>query len=260
LNVRNTLWELLDFGVIPVINENDTVSVEELMPTFGDNDRLAALVTALLRAPLLVILSDVQGLYTGDPADANSTLISTVHAVDEAVKALVRDKATGLSKGGMASKLEAVRIVTTSGENAIIASGRDLQVLTRVMAGEEVGTLFMTQGKPVSPWKRWIAFSSRTRGKLHLDAGAARAIVHDGRSLLAIGIRAAEGDFEKGDIVAVFDPQGKEIARGLTNYSQRDVEHIKGLKSSKIAQVLGYCPYEEVIHRDNLALLGVGRA
>jgi glutamate 5-kinase len=259
LNVRNTLWELLDFGVIPVINENDTVSVEELMPTFGDNDRLAALVTTLVRAPLLIILSDVEGLYTGDPADANSTLIPLVHAVDESIRALVRDKATGLSKGGMASKLEAARIVTAAGENAIVASGRDVRVLSRVMAGEAVGTLFLAQSKAVSSRKRWLAFSSRPRGKLILDAGAARAIARDGRSLLAIGIQSSEGDFQKGDIVAVCDPQGQEIARGLTNYCRRDIEHIKGLKSNKIAQVLGGCPYEEVIHRDNLAVVGVAR-
>jgi len=160
LNVRNTLLQLLNYGVIPVINENDTVSVEELMTTFGDNDRLAAMVTNLLRASLLVILSDVEGLYDGDPRQPGAQLISTVMRLDETVYSYVRDQATGLSKGGMASKLEAARIVTSAGENVIVASGRNPSVITRILAGEPVGTLFLAQGKSVSPWKRWIGFSA----------------------------------------------------------------------------------------------------
>lgn len=256
LNVRNTLLSLLDFGAVPVINENDTVAVDELMIAFGDNDRLAALVTNLLRAPLLVMLSDVDGLFDGDPADQNSSLISTVARVDDSVRALALDKATGLSKGGMASKLEAARIVTAAGENAIIANGHQPGTLAAIMAGQLVGTLLPAQGKSVSPWKRWIGFSARPQGKLHLDAGAAAAIARDGRSLLAIGVVAAEGEFKKGDVVALCDEQGKEIARGLTNYRADDIERIKGLKSDKIAQVIGHMPYEEVVHRDNLALVG----
>jgi glutamate 5-kinase len=256
LNVRNTLFSLLDFGAIPIINENDTVSVEELMTTFGDNDRLAALVTNLLRAPLLVILSDVEGLFDGDPAVSGSKVMPTVTRLDDSIRALVRDRVTGLSKGGMASKLEAARIVTTAGENVIVASGRRVGILGEILQGEPVGTLFMAEGKSVSPWKRWIGFSARARGRLHLDAGAVRALTEKGRSLLAIGIVAAEGDFHKGDVVAICDEQGREVARGLTNYGAEMIHRIKGLPSSRIAQVLGHCPYEEVIHRNNLALIG----
>jgi glutamate 5-kinase len=255
LNVRNTLHAILELGAIPIVNENDTVSVEELMTTFGDNDRLAALVTNLIRAPLLIVLSDIEGLYDGDPSKESSTLVSTVDKIDEKVLSYVRDKKTGLSKGGMASKLEAARIVTHAGENMIIASGREQNVLTRLMAGEPLGTLFRAQGKGISPFKRWLGFTAQTKGRISLDAGARKAIVEQGRSLLAAGIVAASGDFQKGDVVALCDRDGNIVARGLSNYSAAEVERIKGLRSDKIAQVLGKCPYEEVIHRDNLALV-----
>jgi glutamate 5-kinase len=255
LNVRNTLFSLLDFGAVPIINENDTVAVDELRTTFGDNDRLAALVTNLLRAPLLVILSDVDGLFDGNPRDPNSKVITTVDVLDDSIRSLVCDRASTLSKGGMSSKLEAARIVTAAGENAIIASGHQPGTLTRIMAGELVGTLLIAEGKTVSPRKRWIGFSARPRGKLLLDPGAARAIGRDGRSLLAIGIQAIEGEFQKGDVVALCDPQGKEVARGLTNYHADEILRIKGLRSTRIAEVLGHCPYEEVVHRNNMTLV-----
>jgi len=252
LNVRNTLLALLEFGAVPVINENDTVAVDELVATFGDNDRLAALVTNLIRAPLLIILSDVDGLYDGDPIDANSKLISTVSQLDEATLAHVRDKATGISKGGMASKLEAARIATSAGENVIIASGREDRALERIVAGESIGTLIIAQGKTLSPWKRWIGFSAQPRGELVLDAGACRAIVDQGKSLLAIGIAAVKGEFNKGDVVSLIDCDRNQIARGLCNYATEELEKIKGLKSNQIADILGHLPYREVIHRDNL--------
>jgi len=255
LNVRNTLHSLLDFGAIPIINENDTVSVDELKTTFGDNDRLAAMVTNLLRAPLLVVLSDIDGLYDGDPSLAQSQLVSTIEQIDERVLGFVRDRKTGLSKGGMASKLEAARIVTTAGENMIIASGRQTDVLTRVMSGEAVGTLFIGQGKGISHFKRWLGFSAQVKGRIQLDEGARRAILEKGKSLLAAGIIGTQGEFQIGDVVALCDAEGHVIARGLTNYSSADVERVKGLKSEKIAQVLGQRPYEEVIHRDNLAIV-----
>jgi glutamate 5-kinase len=255
LNVRNTLLSILEYGAVPIINENDTVSVEELKTTFGDNDRLAAMVTNLIRAPLLIVLSDVEGLYDGDPALEGSQLIHTVPQIDEKVFALVRDKKTGLSKGGMASKLEAARMVTTSGENAIIASGRRLDVLTRIFNGELVGTLFCAQGKAVSPYKRWLGFSAQIRGRIQLDDGARKALVEQGRSLLAAGVVGTQGDFRKGDVVAICDSEGHVVARGLSNYDSDEVEQIKGLKSSRIAQVLGQRPYEEIIHRDNLAIV-----
>lgn len=255
LNVRNTLLSILEFGAMPVINENDTVSVEELQTTFGDNDRLAAMVTNLIRAPLLIVLSDIEGLYDGDPSLASSKLINTVPVIDQSVYGFVRDKKTGLSKGGMASKLEAARMVTTAGENMIIASGRRLDVLTQLAAGEPLGTLFQAQGKGITPFKRWLGFTAQTRGRIQLDTGARRAIVEQGRSLLAAGITGTQGDFKKGDVVALCDGEGQVVARGLSNYASAEVERIKGLKSAKIAQVLGHCPYEEVIHRDNLAIV-----
>jgi glutamate 5-kinase len=253
LNVRNTLLTLLEFGAIPVINENDTVAVDELLTTFGDNDRLAAMVTNLLRAPLLIILSDVDGLYNGDPSLPTSQRLATVSKLDDAVEGYVRDRKTGLSKGGMASKLRAARMVTAAGENVIIATGRDPQILARIFAGEVVGTLFIAQGKSLSPKKRWIGFSAQqSRGRIQLDAGACRAILEQGRSLLAIGITGVHGDFEKGDVVSLCGPDGKEFARGLSNYSSVDLVKIKGLKSDRISGVLGHRPYEEVIHRDNM--------
>lgn len=252
LNVRNTLLALTQLNAVPIINENDTVAVEELAMTFGDNDRLAALVTNLVRAPLLVILSDVSGLYTGDPTLSSSEFVSTVTALDDKVAGFAVDKKTGHSKGGMANKLRAAKIVTSAGENVIIGSGHEPGTLGRIMAGESVGTLFVAQGKSISPWKRWIGFSATPRGKILLDEGACRAITQNGSSLLAIGISGIEGVFFKGDIVALCNLQGRELARGLSNYPASDIDRIKGLKSARIAQVLGHCPYQEVVHRDNL--------
>jgi len=254
LNVRNTLLTLLEYGAVPVINENDTVSVEELQTTFGDNDRLAAMVTNLIRAPLLVLLSDVDGLFDGDPREAGSRLISTVTRLDESVLALVRDQKTGLSKGGMASKLAAARIATLAGENVIIANGREPGVLARILAGEMVGTLVVAQGEGIPAWKRWIGFTAQPRGHLVLDEGARRAIEKQGRSLLAIGVVDAVGQFQKGDVVALRDQAGAEFARGLTNYAAGEVLVIKGLKTEAIATALGHCPYQEIIHRDNMTV------
>jgi glutamate 5-kinase len=255
LNVRNALLSILEFGAIPVINENDTVAVDELMITFGDNDRLAAMVTSLIRAPLLVILSDVPGLYNGDPALPESQLVPTVKKIDDTILGYVRDRLTGLSKGGMASKLNAAKMVTTAGENCIIASGRQDDVLTQIMAAEPVGTLFLSQGKAISPYKRWLGFSAQPKGRVAVDAGARRALIEQGRSLLAIGVTSVEGHFAKGDVIALYDPQGQLIGRGLTNYGIEELQRIKGLKSEKIAQVLGTEPYAEVIHRDNLVVV-----
>lgn len=256
LNIRNTILKLMEFSAVPIINENDTVSVEELQTTFGDNDRLAAMVTNLLRAPLLVLLSDVEGLYDGDPKDpaANAKVIPTVTRLDESVWGLVRDNLTGLSKGGMASKLEAARIATTAGENVIIASGKAPGNLARIVRGEQVGTLFLAQGQSVPSWKRWIGFTAQTRGQLVLDDGARRAIESQGRSLLAIGIVDTVGDFRKGDVVSLRDRNGQEFARGLTNYPAHEVQQIKGLKTEQIFAALGHCAYGEVIHRDNMAV------
>ncbi|MFV1964077.1 MAG: glutamate 5-kinase [Pirellulaceae bacterium] len=255
LNVRNTLTSLLELDVIPIINENDTVAVDELMITFGDNDRLAALVTNLLRVPLLVILSDVDGLYSGDPVDRESQLIDTVTSFDEVLDSYVQGAGSSLGTGGMASKLRAARIVTAAGENVIIAGGRRDRILERILSGETEGTLFLAEGRSVSSKKRWIGFSAKARGRIFLDAGARRAICERGTSLLAVGVLSAEGPFRKGDVVALCDRDGHLFARGLSNYSAQEIERIKGLRSDKIAQVLGRRPYDEVIHRDNLAVL-----
>jgi glutamate 5-kinase len=254
LNARNTLLTLLELGAVPIINENDTVSVEELQTTFGDNDRLAAIVTNLIRAPLLVLLSDVDGLFDGDPRASGSRLISTIEQLDSSVLGLVRDRAGGLSKGGMASKLEAARLATTGGENVIIASGRTPDVLSRIIAGESVGTLFLAQGQTVAARKRWIGLTIKPRGRLLLDAGARAAIELKGRSLLAAGVVEVEGAFNKGDVVALRGPDGAEFARGLTNYGAEEIARIKGLKTRQIAGVLGHCPYDELIHRDNMVV------
>lgn len=252
LNVRNTLLALLEMGAVPIINENDTVSVDELNTTFGDNDRLAALVTNLIQAPLLVILSDVAGLYDRDPMQPGASRIATVIKLDDQIMGLACDRATGLSKGGMASKLRAARIATAAGENVIIASGVEANALSRIFQGDDVGTLFLAQGATVAARKRWIGFSVQPRGRLVLDDGARRAVEQQGRSLLAIGVVEVRGDFEKGDVVSLHDRLGAEFGRGLTNYSASDVLRIKGLRTEEIAATLGQCPYQELIHRDNL--------
>jgi len=259
LNAKNTIRALLQLGAVPIINENDTVAVDELQTTFGDNDRLAAIVTNLIRAPLLVLLSDVEGLYDGDPTDPTSRVIDTVENLDRSVldnvvrKARAAD-AVALSKGGMGSKLEAARLAIATGENVIIAGGREPRVLERIIAAETVGTLILAKGQAVAARKRWIGFSVQPRGRLLLDAGAAQAVEQQGGSLLAIGIAGVEGDFGKGDVVALIDPQGKELGRGLTNYNSKNVSLIKGHRSDQIAGLIGHCPYEEVVHRDNMAV------
>ena len=254
LNVRNTIGALFEYGALPIINENDTVSVDELMTTFGDNDRLAAMVTNLLRAPLLVLLSDVDGLYDGDPQDPASKIIPLVSKIDRSIVNLARDARSGESKGGMASKLEAARIATAAGENVIIAGGRTPGNLARIVAGEVVGTLFLAQGQTLRSFKRWIGYTAQPRGTITVDAGARTAVEKNGTSLLAIGVVGAQGSFRKGDVVALADPAGEEFARGLTNYSLEEVAKIKGLRTEKIAVALGHCPYDEVIHRDNMTL------
>ncbi len=254
LNARNTILTLFDYGAVPIINENDTVSVEELQTTFGDNDRLAAMVTNLIQAPLLVLLSDVEGLYNGDPHTPGAMLVPVVERIDETVFDYVRDQSGGLSRGGMASKLRAARQATAVGENVIIAGGRQPGALRKILTGEPVGTLFLAQGPLVTARKRWIGFSAQPRGSLILDAGACEAIRHQGRSLLAIGVIDVLGQFDRGDVVVVCDVEARELARGLTNYSSQELQKIKGLRTSQIAQVLGQCPYDEVIHRNNMVL------
>lgn len=259
LNVRNTLGRLLEYpNVIPVINENDTVSVEELQTTFGDNDKLAALVTNLLAAPLLIILSTVDGLL-----DERGTVVSTVARFDDRIMGLVCDQKTGYSKGGMASKLKNAQLCARSGETVVIANGRREHVLTGLIQGEPLGTLFYPQSKPVSALKRWIGAPATSRGKILVNSGARAAVERQGGSLLAVGIVAVEGDFQKGDVVSLCflsEERGsesmREFARGLTNYSAGELSRIKGSQSQRIIEILGHRPYEEVIHRDNMVLVG----
>ena len=255
LNVRNTISRLLEMGAIPIINENDTVAVDELKTTFGDNDRLAGMVAGLLEGSVLAILSDVRGLFDRDPRAPDAQVVSTVERIDDRVEEMVRDRKTGVSKGGMASKLTTAKFVTMSGQAVIIAWGREPNVLIKLAQGDTVGTLFMPQAKTLTPRKRWIGFSAQTTGKLTVDDGAAKAMCIDGRSLLAIGVSDVGGDFGKGDVVSVVNQQSLEIARGLINYNANEVKQIRGCRSDRIQQILGQCPYEEVIHRDNLAIM-----
>ncbi len=255
LNVRNTLRRLLEMGAIPIINENDTVAIDELKTTFGDNDRLAGMVAGLLEGSVLAILSDVRGLFDRDPRDPAAQVVETVERIDERIEEMVRDRKTGVSKGGMASKLSTAKFVTMSGQAVVIAWGREPNVLIQLAQGAAVGTLFMPQAKTLNPRKRWIGFSAQTAGTLTVDDGAAKAMCMDGRSLLAIGIKHVDGDFGKGDIVSIVNPQLVEIARGLINYNAVQVKQILGCRSDRIEQILGQCPYEEVIHRDNLAIM-----
>jgi len=255
LNIRNTLRALVEYGAVPVINENDTVSVEELRTSFGDNDRLAALVATLLGAPLLVLLSDVDGLYDRHPSDPAAARLATVERIDAAVHGLARDRAGGLSKGGMASKIAAAGIVNEAGGHCIIASGRDDHVLERICRGEPAGTLFVGREATMPAWKRWLGWSAEFRGCVAVDAGAREAVVARGSSLLAAGVTGITGDFAAGDVVELAGPDGRSFARGLVNYSGEELRRIAGLKTDRIEPVLGYCPYEEVVHRDNLAVI-----
>lgn len=257
LNLRNTLITLLDLGVIPIVNENDSVSVDELLTTFGDNDRLAAMVAGLFKRPALTILSDVDGvLDTRESSDADSSpLLHTIPCVDDEVLALAIDRNTGLSKGGMASKLKAAQFVTRSGAPVVIAGGRVERVLERILEGERLGTFFLPESRTLSPRKRWIGYTAQPSGKIACDQGATKALKRNGPSLLAIGISQIQGLFDKGDVIAICDPNGQEFARGLSNYSHAELNKIQGLQSEEIERVLGHCPYEEVVHRDNMVML-----
>ena len=255
LNARNTFISLFTYGVLPIVNENDTVSVDELNSTFGDNDRLAALIANLFMEPLLILLTDVDGLYNGDPALESSKLIPLVDHWTPDLMTMVAEKRSGRSKGGMSSKLKAAQILTTAGGSVIIANGDDESTLTRIMNGEEVGTAFFPKGRLLAR-KRWLGFAAVPKGAVVIDDGAARALLEKGKSLLAVGITRVKGTFEKGDIVAILNLQGGEVARGLTNYSSDELERIHGRSCGDIREILGECPYEEVVHRDNIQLVG----
>jgi glutamate 5-kinase len=254
LNMRNTLTALFEWDAVPVINENDTISVDEIK--FGDNDRLAAMVTNLLRAPLLVILSVVDGLYRVDPGagGGDSDAVPLVVDLDRDVLGLAGDSRSALGTGGMRSKLESARLVTRAGGSVIIASGKKSEPLSRILAGETVGTLFLARGATQGARKRWIGLTARPRGHLVVDTGARKALESGTKSLLAIGVIDVVGEFGKGDVVAVRDAAGQEFARGLSNYTTADARQIRGLRTEQARDLLGPDLYDEVIHKDNLVL------
>ena len=254
LNARNTILTLFEYGCLPIINENDTVSVAEIR--FGDNDHLAALVTNLLQAPLLILLSVVDGLYSADPnADPNAQLVTTVPNIDGAVMAKAGDSRSALGSGGMRSKLRAARLATVAGESVIMANGNRPDVLDAIFRAEPVGTLFLPHSSTLPAWKRWLGYTARPRGRLIVDEGARRAVQEQGRSLLPIGVVQVQGAFGKGDVVSLCDADGVEFARGLTNYSAAAADKLRGLRTEKIREVMGTFPYEEVVHRDNLVVI-----
>ncbi len=254
LNMRNTLHALFECEAVPIINENDTISVDEIK--LGDNDQLAAMVTNLLQAPLLVILSVVDGLYRGQPeGTADAEIVPLVSQIDDQVLSFAGTGRSALGTGGMQSKLAAARRVTHAGGSVIIASGTRPEPLTRILAGEPAGTLFLAHGARHKARKRWIGSTARTRGHFVVDDGARHALESSSKSLLAIGILEVVGEFAKGDIVGIRDRSGCEFARGLTNYATPDALRIRGLRTQEAREALGLAAYDEVIHRDNLALI-----
>ncbi len=254
LNARNTIVTLFEWGCLPIINENDTVSVAEIR--FGDNDHLAAMVTNLLQAPLLILLSVVDGLYSADPnTDPNAQLVTTVPYIDGAVMEKAGDTRSALGSGGMRSKLRAARLATVAGESVIMANGSRPDVLDAIFRMEPVGTLFLPHSSTLPAWKRWLGYTARPRGRFVVDAGARKAVQEQGRSLLPIGVVQVQGPFGKGDVVALCDPDGVEFARGLTNYSSAAADKLRGLRTEQIREVMGAFPYEEVVHRDNLVVI-----
>jgi len=252
LNARATLTTLLELGVIPIINENDTVVTDEIK--FGDNDTLGALVANLVEADCLIILTDQPGLFTADPRkDPSATLIASARAGDPALEAMAGGAGTQIGTGGMITKVLAAKRAARSGADTVIASGREKTPLTRLAAGESVGTLLVADTLPMTARKQWLADHLQLAGKLVLDQGASEAL-KDGKSLLAIGITETLGEFERGSAIACLSPEGQEIARGLSNYGSAEVRLIAGKSSSEIEATLGYIEAPEVIHRDNLIL------
>lgn len=254
LNARDTLQTLLEHRIVPVINENDAVATEEIK--VGDNDNLSALVSTLSEADLLLLLTDQPGLFTADPrTNPNAQLIPEVNKIDEAVKALAGGSVSGLGVGGMATKLQAADVARRAGADVVIAAGRAPNVIERIVAGESVGTRFPALEKSLENRKRWIFAGRKARGCVVIDAGAARALLENGRSLLPAGITAVTGSFERGDTVCIEGQNRQELARGITRYSSEDLQKIAGLRSDQIEERLGYGYGPVVVHRNDLILL-----
>jgi glutamate 5-kinase len=255
LNAKNTLLALLKFDVLPIVNENDTVAVEEIK--VGDNDNLSALVASLIDADLLVLLTDVDGLYTDDPAvNARARKLDAVESVTAEIAGLARDRADPISVGGMATKLQAARKAAAAGVPMIIANGRESGVLRRIVDGEPVGTYFAPKADRLGARKRWIAFAVPPQGWLTVDAGALEALTQRGKSLLPSGIVEVRGDFASGEVVALRGgTSSEEFARGVVNFDAAEVRKIRGAKTQEIEERLGYKSFDEVIHRDNLVIL-----
>ncbi len=254
LNARSTLRTLLALRVVPVINENDTVVTDEIK--LGDNDTLAALVTNLIEADALVILTDQAGLYDADPRkDTSARLLASADANDPRLESLAGGVGSALAKGGMLTKVLAARRAARSGAHTVIASGAEPDVLLRLAQGEHIGTLLTARTVPLAARKQWLADHLSVSGRVQLDAGAVKALVRDGKSLLPIGVVEVSGEFARGEVVACVDPDGREIARGLANYSSAEARQIVRRPSAEIEAILGYVDEPELIHRDNLVLL-----
>jgi glutamate 5-kinase len=260
LNLRHTLTTLLEMGVIPVINENDTVSTTELeitdrSPTFGDNDKLSALVMSKLEAAVLILLSDVDGLFTDNPREnPDAEFIPEVHEITADILALAGRK-SARGRGGMATKLQAARIAMESGGVVVIANGLTAGILSRVLNGEEVGSLFVGKAGSLSEKRRWIAFASAVSGRIHINEGALDAITKRNASLLYAGVTRIENEFERGDVVSIMGPNKKEVARGIVNYSSSDASKLIGKHSDEIARLATSKNYDAFITRNNIAFL-----
>ena len=254
LNARATLETLLECGVVPIINENDTVVVEEIM--FGDNDNLSSLVTNLVDAGLLLILTDIDGLYDADPKKfPEAKLIPLVKSVTREMERTAGGSGSTVGTGGMATKLAAAKKAAKSGAATLIVNGSLPEIVVRGVAGEEVGTIFLPATSSLTSRKHWIAFTLRPQGKVVVDAGASRVLRQEGRSLLPSGVVGVEGDFERGASVRVTDPGGAEFARGITDYASSEIQRLLGCNSARIEEILGYRYGDAIIHRDNLVLL-----
>ncbi|MBI5670201.1 MAG: glutamate 5-kinase [Chloroflexi bacterium] len=253
LNARDTLLTLIERRIIPIINENDTIATDEIR--VGDNDNLSALVANLLEADLLVLLTDQPGLFTADPRkDSAAQLIAQVTRIDEQVVALAGGAGSGVGTGGMATKIQAAQLASRSGVTTVIASGKEPDVLARILAGERLGTRFEPAVSHLESRKRWL-LADKPRGLLRVDSGAATKLLKGGASLLPVGVTAVEGEFRRGEVVAVFAPDGREIAHGLTSYDSADAARLRGVKSAQIVEILGYTYGDAVIHRNNLVVL-----